>query len=397
MQIGLLGKTNVGKSTFFSAVTETTAQIGNYPFTTIEPNVGISYVKAECACKHFGIHHKHPLCVNGTRFIPVKLIDVAGLVPGAHEGKGLGNKFLDDARQAEVLIHVVDISGSTDIQGHSVPVGTHDPTEDVKFVEEEFDQWMKQILQREWQKLTREMESKGVKLVQAIAQRFSGLGIKEYDVETVLHHLNLQTKKPADWTDSDLFGFVKELRKNTRPVLIAANKADLCHDLSILEKLRKDRLAIACSAETELLLKKASKGGLIDYLPGDKTFKIKDGVNLNPQQQKALDLVKAVFSKIETTGVQQAINAACFELLKLIVVYPVEDENKLSNKDGEVLPDARLLSPNATAKDLAFTIHADLAKGFLHAVDVKRKQRIGAQHQLKNGDVIKIVSTLSRG
>lgn len=397
MQIGLLGKTNVGKSTFFSAVTETTAQIGNYPFTTIEPNVGISYVKSECACKHFGINHKHSLCINGTRFIPIKLIDVAGLVPGAHEGKGLGNKFLDDARQAEALIHVVDISGSTDIQGHPVPVGTHDPMEDVKFVEEEFDQWMKQILQREWQKLTREMESKGAKLVQAIAQRFSGLGIKEYDVEIVIQHLNLQTRKPAGWTDSDLFAFVKELRKNTRPVLIAANKADLCHDLSIFEKLRKDRLAIACSAETELLLKKASKGGLIDYLPGDKTFKIKDGVNLNPQQQKALDLVKTVFSKIETTGVQQALNAACFELLKLIVVYPVEDENKLSNKDGEVLPDARLLPPSSTAKDLAITIHADLAKGFLHAVDVKTKQRIGAQHQLKNGDVIKIVSTLSRG
>lgn len=397
MQIGLLGKTNVGKSTFFSAATETTAQIGNYPFTTIEPNVGIAYVKAECACKHFGINHKHPLCVMGTRFIPIKLIDVAGLVPGAHEGKGLGNKFLDDARQAEVLIHVVDISGSTDIQGHSVPPGTHDPLEDVRFVEDEFDQWMKQILQREWQKLAREMESKGVKIVQGITQRFSGLGIKEYDIEIVLQHLNLQTKKPTDWTESGISLFVKELRKKTRPMLIVANKADLCHDLSILEKIKKERLVIACSAETELLLKKASKNGLIDYSPGATTFKIKEGISLNPQQQKALDLVKVVLSKIGTTGVQQALNTVCFELLKLIVVYPVEDETKLSNKDGDVLPDARLLLPNSTAKDLAATVHADLAKGFLHAVDVKTKQRIGAQHQLKNGDVIKIVSTLSRG
>lgn len=397
MQIGLLGKTNVGKSTFFSAATETIAQIGNYPFTTIEPNVGIAYVKTDCACKYFGINHTHSLCVMGTRFIPVKLIDVAGLVPGAHEGKGLGNKFLDDARQAEVLIHVVDVSGSTDIQGHSVPVGTHDPLEDVKFVEEEFDQWMKQILQREWHKLTREMESKGAKLVQGITQRFSGLGIKEYDVEIVIQHLNLQTKKPSDWTDSDLSSFVKELRKKTRPMIIAANKADLCHDLSVIEKIRKEQLVIACSAETELLLKKASKSGLIDYSPGEQSFKIKSGINLNPQQQKALDLVKAVFSKIQTTGIQQALNSACFELLKLIVVYPVEDEARLSNKDGEVLPDARLLPPNSTAKDLAMTIHADLAKGFLHAIDVKTKQRIGAQHQLKNGDVIKIVSTLSRG
>lgn len=397
MQIGLLGKTNVGKSTFFSAATETTAQIGNYPFTTIEPNVGIAYVKTECACKHFGIDHKHPLCVGGIRFIPVKLIDVAGLVPGAHEGKGLGNKFLDDARQAEVLIHVVDASGSTDIQGHSVPVGTHDPLEDAKFVEEEFDQWMKQILQREWQKLTREMESKGSKLVQAIAQRFSGLGIKEYDIEVLIQRLNLQMKKPLDWTENDLYTFVKELRKRTRPMIIAANKADLCHDLPIVDKLKTHGQVIACSAETELLLRKASKGGIVDYSPGEKSFKIKDGINLNPQQQKALDLASKVIAKIGTTGVQQILNAACFDLLKLITVYPVEDETKLSNKDGEVLPDARLLFPGSTAKDLAQTVHADLAKGFLHAVDAKTKQRIGAQHQLKNGDVIKIVSTLSRG
>jgi len=383
MQIGLLGKTNVGKSTFFSAATETTAQIGNYPFTTIEPNVGIAHVKAECACKHFGIEHKHSLCFNGTRFIPVKLIDVAGLVPGAHEGKGLGNKFLDDARQSEVLIHVVDASGSTDIQGHPVPVGTHDPLEDVKFVEEEFDLWMKEILQREWQKLSREMESKGAKIVQGIAQRFSGLGIKEYDVEIVIQHLNLQTKKPTEWSDSDLSTFIKELRKKTKPIIIVANKADLCHDLSIIDKLKKERATIPCSAETELLLKKATKNGLIDYFPGGKIFKIKEGINLNPQQQKALDLVKLVLSKIETTGVQQALDMACFELLKLIVVFPVEDETKLSNKDGQILPDARLLPANSTAKDLATTIHADLAKGFLHAIDVKTKQRIGAQHQLK--------------
>jgi len=397
MQIGLLGKTNVGKSTFFSAATETTAQIGNYPFTTIEPNVGIAHVKAECACKHFGIDHKHPLCFNGTRLIPIKLIDVAGLVPGAHEGKGLGNKFLDDARQSEVLIHVVDASGSTDIQGHQVPVGTHDPLEDVKFVEKEFDLWMKEILQREWQKLSREMESKGAKIVQGIAQRFSGLGIKEYDVEIVIQHLNLQTKKPTEWSDSDLSTFIKELRKKTRPMIIAANKADLCHDLSIINNLKKEVPTIPCSAETELLLKKATKNGLIDYFPGGKNFKIKEGVNLNPQQQKALDLVKLVLSKIETTGIQQALDIACFEVLKLIVVYPVEDETKLSNKDGQILPDARLLPANATAKDLATTIHADLANGFLHAVDVKTKQRIGAQHQLKSGDVVKIVSTLSRG
>jgi len=397
MQIGLLGKTNVGKSTFFSAATESPAQIANFPFTTIEPNVGIAYVKSDCACKHFGISHENQLCINGTRFIPVKLIDVAGLVPGAHEGKGLGNKFLDDARQAEALIHVVDIAGSTDIQGQPVPIGTHDPKEDVEFVEEEFDQWFKQILLREWEKLTKEIEQKRTKLVEGIARRFSGLAIKEYDVHEVLQKFNLISKNPNDWNDSDITTFVKELRRKTKPILIAANKADLCKDLKIVNDIQKDTKTVICSAETELILKKAAKAGLVNYVVGNENFTLNDNVKVSPQQQKALDLVKTVLSKIKSTGVQSVLDSAIFDLLKLIVVFPVEDESKLCNKDGEVLPDAKLLPLNSTAKDLALTIHADIAKGFLHAIKVKTKQRIGADHQLKHGDVIKIVSSLSRG
>ena len=309
----------------------------------------------------------------------------------------MGNKFLDDARQAQALIHVVDASGSTDIQGQPVPVGTHDPLKDVQFVEEEFDQWMVQILQREWHKLSRELESKSGKIIHSITQRFSGLGIDEYDIETVIHHLNLQSKKPQDWSEQDIITFVKELRKKTRPIIIAANKTDLCHDLKIIDELKKTHETIPCSAETELLLRKASKNGLIDYLPGDVVFKIKDGANLNPQQQKALDLAQNVLTKLNGTGIQNILNSICFDVLKLITVFPVEDETKLCNKDGDVLPDAKLLTIGSTAKDLARNIHEDLAKGFLHAVDAKTKQRVGAEHQLKNGDVVKIVSTLSRG
>ena len=397
MQIGLLGKTNVGKSTFFSAATEAPATRGNFPFTTIEPNMGIAYVKADCACKHFGITHETPSCVNGTRFIPIKLIDVAGLVPGAHSGKGLGNQFLDDARQAEALIHVVDIAGSTDIQGQPVPIGTHDPQEDVKFVEEEFDQWFKQILEREWPKLTKEIEQKRTKLIEGISKRFSGLSIKDYDVHEVLQKVNLITKKPEDWTDSDLNLFVKELRKKTKPILIAANKADLCNDLGIIDKISNNNKIKVCSAETELLLRKASKAGVVNYVPGDTNFTVKEDVEASSQQKKALELVKTVFSKINTTGIQEILNSIIFDVLELIVVYPVEDETKLCNKDGEVLPDARLLPKNSTAKDLAASVHADLAKGFLHGIDVKTKQRIGADHKLQNGDVIKIISTLTRG
>ena len=395
LQIGLLGKANVGKSTFFSAATETIVASGNFPFTTIEPNVGVAYIKSDCACKHFGITHENEFCVNGTRFIPVKLIDIAGLVPGAHEGKGLGNQFLDDARQAEVLIHVVDIAGTTDIQGQPVPVGTHDPLEDVAFVQDEFDQWFANILKREWDKIAREIDQKRAKLTDGIAKRFTGLGIKDFQVQEVLQKLGLMARNPKEWKDSDIQTFVKELRKHTKPMIIAANKADLCQDLSILDKI--PGCVIPCSAETELLLRKASKAGIVNYSSGESGFTIVNGKEILPPQQKALDLVKSVFSKIPSTGIQKTLNTAVFDLLKFIVVYPVEDETKLTNKDDVILPDTKLLPLNSTAKDLASLIHADIAKGFLHAIDCKTKQRISGDQKLKDGDVIKIVSTLSRG
>ena len=395
LQIGLLGKANVGKSTFFSAATETQVASGNFPFTTIEPNIGIAFVKADCACKYFKIKHENDLCINGTRLIPVKLIDIAGLVPGAHEGKGLGNQFLDDARQAEVLIHVVDIAGTTDIQGHPVPVGTHDPLEDIVFVQDEFDQWFADILKREWDKITREIDQKRAKITDGIAKRFTGLGIKDYQVHEILQKLGFVAKNPKDWQESDIQTFVKELRRDTKPMIIAANKADLCKDLEILKKITET--VIPCSAETELLLRKATKSGIINYSSGDENFTIVKDKEIALAQQKALDLVKSVFSKIQSTGIQKILNAAVFDSLKYIVVYPVEDETKLTNKDGVVLPDTKLLPHDSTAKDLAGLIHADIAKGFLHAIDCKTKQRISGDQKLKNGDVIKIISTLSRG
>ena len=236
MQIGLLGKANVGKSTFFSAATETTVQSGNFPFTTIEPNVGVCYLKIDCECNNLENKCGNDLCRDGTRFIPVKLIDVAGLVPGAHEGKGLGNQFLTDAMKADALIHVVDISGSTDIQGQPVNLGTHDPLEDIKFVEEEFDLWFKDLLDREWPKLVKEIEQKRAKISDGITRRFTGLGILESQVDDVLTSMSLKAKKPQDWSEDDMMAFLKSLRQKSKPLIIAANKADLCDNLDILQK-----------------------------------------------------------------------------------------------------------------------------------------------------------------
>ena len=397
MQIGLLGKANVGKSTFFSAATETVVPTGNFPFTTIEPNVGVAHVKVDCACKNLENRCGNNSCVNGTRFIAVKLIDVAGLVPGANEGKGLGNQFLTDAMQADALIHVVDASGSTDIQGQPVPIGTHDPLEDIKFVEEEFDLWFKQILDREWHKLTKEIEQKRTRISEGLARRFTGLGIRESDIDKILTSMSLKSKKPTEWSDSEIMEFLKSLRQTSKPTIIAANKADLCDDLAIIQKMSEYFITIPSSAETEFLLKKATKAGIIKYTPGDDNFVGNTDSELSDQQNKALHLAKNVLTKIGVTGIQKILNTIIFDVLNLIVVYPVEDESKLCNKNGQVLPDARLLHSSATAKELAFTIHQDIGNGFLHAIDAKTKQRIAADHQLKNGDIVKIVSTLSRG
>ena len=397
MQIGLIGKANVGKSTFFSAATETIVQSGNFPFTTIEPNVGVTYVKTDCACKNLKTHCGNNLCLEGTRFVAIKLIDVAGLVPGAHEGKGLGNQFLTDAMQADALVHVVDISGSTDIQGQPVSIGTHDPMEDIKFVEEEFDLWFKQIFDREWPKLIKEIEQKRTKVSDGLAHRFTGIGINESYIDQVLNKMSLKSKNLKEWSELDIMNFLKSLRKISKPMLIASNKADLCEDLDIIKKISENFTTIACSAETELLLKKATKAGLIDYVSGNTSFNGKEDTNLSNEQNNALHLAKNVLTKLGVTGVQKILNSIVFDVLKMIVVFPVEDETKLSNKDGQVLPDAKLLSSNSTAKDLAFIIHQDIGKGFLHAIDAKTKQRISADHNLKNGDIIKIVSTLSRG
>lgn len=400
MIIGLIGKANVGKSTFFNAATELAVPAANYPFTTIEPNVGVAYARVKCVCREFGVQDNpvHSMCIGGNRFIPIKLVDVAGLVPGAHAGKGLGNKFLDDARQADALVHIVDASGTTDSQGRPVPAGTGDPMFDIEFVGEEFDLWLAALVGREWGKNAREAEGLNQKLEQMLGKRLSGLAISEPVIAGAIHASGLAMKKPVSWTEEDILAFCKILRVKAKPFVIAANKADLPSADANIEKMKSVGLEVVpCASEAEALLRKASKKGVLHYLPGDNSFDVRPNIALNAQQQKALDIVKALMQKYGSTGVQEAVNIACFKLLRMVAVYPVEDEFKLADKKGNVLPDVRLLPEGSTAKDLAQTVHADLAKGFLYGVDARTKQRVGADHKLKSGDVIKIVSATSRG
>ncbi len=399
MLIGIIGKANVGKSTFFNAATELAVQAANYPFTTINSNVGITHARQRCVCTEFGVQDNpiHSLCIDGNRFVPLNLIDIAGLVPGAHLGKGLGNKFLDDARQADALIHIVDASGSTDSEGKPISPGTGDPISDIRFVEEEFDLWLASVVSRDWNKVSREAESQGQKLEQMLAKRLSGLAIGSHQIADALDETGLRYKKTISWTQEDIFNFCKTIRLKSKPIVLAANKADLSAVDKNIDAMKKSgRDVIVCASEAENLLRRAAKKGIIHYLPGDNSFNIKQEAELNDQQKKALSIISNILSKYGSTGIQDVINYACFKLLNLIVVYPVEDELKLTDKKGNILPDARLLPRGSTARDLARAIHADLAKGFLYAIDIRSKQRLSSEYKLKNNDIIKIVSATSR-
>ncbi len=397
--IGLVGKTNVGKSTFFSASTMVDVEIANRPFVTIDPNVGMGYIKSKCVHTEFGVkcNPRNSVCIDDFRFVPVKIVDVAGLIPGAHEGRGLGNKFLDDLRKADVLIHVIDASGSTNEEGSPVEPGTRDPEEDIIFIENELDEWFTSIVNKDWNKFSRTADLAGKDIVDSLLSKLSGLSVNKLQIIETLKRTGLENTKLMQWTDDDIRKFSKTLRQVSKPIVVAANKSDVPVSKENIEKLKeKHQLVIPVSANSELALRKASKNGIIKYIPGDRDFQIIG--NINQKQREALDFIKIkVLDVYGSTGVQDAINAAVFKALNMILVYPVEDEKKLSDKNGNVLPDALLVKEGSTPRDLAAEIHTDLAKGFLYAVDARKKMRVGDDYKLKMNDVMKIVSTMAKG
>ena len=392
MQIGIVGKPNVGKSTFFAAATMAPAEIANYPFTTIHANKGVAYLRTKCPCKELGVvcNPNNSSCSDGIRSVPIELLDVAGLVPDAWQGKGLGNQFLDDLRQADALINVIDVSGSTDIEGNPGNPGDHDPREDIEFLRREIEFWIREILKNGFSKIARQTKMQGDKIETAVHSRLTGLNISEAQIKHALRDVS-PPEDPTKWDDDVLLAISVRLRELSKPMIVAMNKADIAPEgnVDLVKGIANE--AIVTMSESELALKKANAAGLVKYVPGSGTFDADTG-KLNDAQRKALDNIAKNMKRYGGTGVQECLEKAAFGMLDLITVYPVEDEGKYTDHFGRVLPDAFLLPRGSTAKDLAYRVHTDLGDKFIRAVNAKTKRTVGSDYVLLDGDIIKIIS-----
>ncbi len=375
-------------------------EIAGFPFTTIQANRGVAYVRTPCVCKELEVQDNpvNSACVDGVRLVPVDLIDCPGLIRGAHQGKGLGNQFLDEVRRADALIVVADAAGSTDDNGQPVTPGSHDPIEDVRMFEEEFDFWLLGIVQKDWDRVARTAQSTREEIGVHLEPRLTGLGINRSHIATAIESSRLDAHGPVNWSHEDLVLFITELRKASKPLIVAANKADKDPALENIQKLREAGYdVVPTCAEAELALRRAAAANLISYTPGDSGFDLLDASSLSRGQMRALEMIREiVFSRCGTTGVQDALNAAFFRLLNTITVYPVEDAEKLTDHQERVLPDCYLVPRGTTARQFAGLIHTELGESFIYAVDARSKRRLGEGHVLNDRDIIQIVAAKAR-
>ncbi|MCL5430373.1 MAG: YchF-related putative GTPase [Candidatus Marsarchaeota archaeon] len=389
MLVGLVGAPNKGKSTIFSAMTTNEVAIADYPFTTINPNLGIAYATKKCVHGEFNVQcrARNSLCTNGIRMFPINMIDVAGLVEGAHEGKGMGNQFLNDLSAADAIIVVADASGRTDSNGNKG--SGFDPIADVEIVKGEIVEWLAGILDKHMNMIARRDDG-----AEAIYEVLASFKVTKEQIEVASSKASLLLNKPV-WSQNDTKHFSKELLKISKPYIVAANKYDIQDpqtqkNIDSLKSKFGNEIVIPCSGAIEFALRKAAKQELIDYVPGSRDFKwIKD--DPSKERMEALKYMQN-FVKTKGTNIQDLINSTVFGLLDNITVYPVEDENKYTDHFGNVLPDAILIKRGSTALQLAEKIHTNLAKGMLYAVDARTKKRLAKDYVLKDDDVIKIVS-----
>ena len=397
IKIGIIGKTNTGKTTFFNSSTLSSDEISTYPFTTKKSSISTGYANTLCVHPEFNVvdNPNNSRCEDGWRYIPIELIDLPGLIKDAWKGKGLGNQFLSIASQSDALLHVVDASGSIDATGKITETGSGDPVSDFADIEEELNLWYQKILEGNRDRLQKIIKS-GDDHVDALTELYQGVGVKRNHVKEALKTSGLEEKDIENYDMQDSKKFASYLRKISKPTLIVANKIDVNGADKNFERLRErynDMIVIPASADSELTLRRAEQKELIKYSPGSENFEMLQINELNQKQKDALDFIQSdIMGEYMRTGVQFAINVTVFKLLKMNSIYPVASPEKLSDKKGRILPDLVLLKDGATVTDLAKEIHSDLTKGLLYAKDLRYNLRVPTNYQLRDRDVICLIS-----
>jgi ribosome-binding ATPase YchF (GTP1/OBG family) len=402
IKIGIIGKTNAGKTTLFNSMTLLFGAVSNYPFTTKTPETGVASVVTLCVHKEFRVtdNPTNSKCEDGWRFVPVEVTDLPGLIKGAWMGKGLGNQFLSVAAQSDALLHVVDASGSVDKDGKISEPGTGDPTADFADVELELVLWYTKLLTQNLPKISKLSKTPGYGIPSAVEEVMQGIGVRKEHVIVAMKDTLLMDKTFDSWTDKDIQNFCWSLREYSKPTLLIANKMDLPFAAENFKKLRekfKGLIVVPTSGEAELTLRRAEAKALIKYVPGEERFEILRPQDLNDAQKSALAYIRRkVFGEYLRTGVQFALNIAVFKLLKMNSIYPVADAEKLTDKNGRVLPDVYLMPTGSSVEDLARAIHTDLVKGLVYAVDVRTGLHLPTNYVVRDRDVLSIVSTAKR-
>ncbi|KAJ3116623.1 hypothetical protein HDU96_009178 [Phlyctochytrium bullatum] len=363
-------------------------------------------------------------CENGTRHVPIKMLDVAGLVPGAskgevclclrvgqamgrgtvsfltfHASKGLGNQFLDDLRTADMLIHIVDVSGTTDAAG-KVTQG-YDPINDIDWLRSEIHSWIYGNLMKRWGSIVRKHVAVKVNIAETLQTQLSGYGANLAVVQRTVDRSGI--KEPLEkWDDGTVSTFVDAFLDERFPTVIALNKIDLPDADNNIDRIcRKydSSKIVLTSAASENFLRKLQKQGFVKYYEGTDRFDLKEDQapddpnplkplppGILPKLEKLQDLV---LFRYGTTGIQATLKL-CVSTLGLIPTYPVRNINNFGDGPGGkagVFRDCMLVRKGSKVRDVMEWVLGDNAK-FCQYAETVGSIRLGEEDLITEDNCI---------